>query len=124
MNQKFTLITGAFFGMMGVGLGAFGAHALKPLLTQNGRIDTFELAVKYQFYHGLTLLIVGLLMEKFTTASMQWSSLSLSLGIILFSGSLYLFALTNKPIFAMITPFGGVLLIAGWALLLFSLIKN
>ncbi|HCW07559.1 MAG TPA: DUF423 domain-containing protein [Cytophagales bacterium] len=124
MNQKLTFITGALFGMLSVGLGAFGAHALKNLLTQHGRTETYELAVKYQFYHGITLLVLGLLMEKFHNNLMAWSSLSMTLGILFFSGSLYLFALTNQKMFAMITPIGGLFLLAGWAIMLLAIVKN
>ena len=119
MNQKITLLTGAILGMLGVGLGAFGAHALKNLLTQNGRVETFELAVRYQFYHALAILFVGVLMEKFSGA-IQWSSLLMLLGVILFSGSLYAYSLTNIKGFAMVTPIGGLFLLAGWAMLVYS----
>jgi uncharacterized membrane protein YgdD (TMEM256/DUF423 family) len=64
MNIKQTLIAGAVLGLLGVGLGAFGAHALKPTLEANGRLDTFELAVRYQFFHALALLFLGLWMGR------------------------------------------------------------
>lgn len=124
MSQKLTFITGSLFGMLAVGLGAFGAHALKALLTQNGRTETYELAVKYQFYHAVALLVLGFLFDKFSASFLQWSALSMTLGVIFFSGSLYVFALTNKSTFAMITPIGGLLLLAGWAIMLYSLVKN
>ncbi|MBI1766740.1 MAG: DUF423 domain-containing protein [Bacteroidetes bacterium] len=121
MNQKLTLLTGAILGALGVLLGAFGAHALKNLLTQNGRIETYELAVRYQFYHALAILFVGILMERFVNSGMQWSSLLLSVGVLLFSGSLYVYALTNIKGFAMVTPIGGLFLLMGWAMLIYSI---
>lgn len=124
MNQKQTLITGALLGALGVAFGAFGAHALKPLLTQLGRLETYELAVRYHFYHAFALLIVGLLMDKFGTASLKWSSLLLFFGVFFFSGSLYFYSLTNVTAFAMITPVGGVLMIAGWAICALALTKG
>ena len=123
MNQKITLLTGAVLGTLGVALGAFGAHALKNLLTQNGRVETYELAVRYQFYHTLAILFVGLMMEKFSHSSMQWSSLLLLIGVLLFSGSLYIYAFTNIKSFAMVTPIGGLFLLAGWAMLVYSIAR-
>ncbi len=124
MNQKQTLLTGALLGLLGVALGAFGAHALKGMLVQNGRFETYELAVRYQFYHALALLIIGLLMEKFGAANFRWASLLIFVGVLLFSGSLYLFAVTNATAFAMITPIGGVLLLLGWGWLTYSIISQ
>lgn len=124
MNQKLTLITGALLGALGVGIGAFGAHALKGLLTQNGRLETFELAVRYQFYHALGILLIGLLMEKYASSATQWASMLMLLGVIFFSGSLYAYSLTNTKGFAMVTPVGGLLLLAGWLSLLYAIIAN
>jgi len=124
MNQKLTLITGALLGALGVGIGAFGAHALKGLLTQNGRLETFELAVRYQFYHALGLLLIGLLTEKYPAAVTQWSSLLMLFGVIFFSGSLYAYSLTSTKGFAMVTPVGGLLLLAGWLMLLYAIVAN
>ncbi len=124
MNQKLTLLIGAILGLLGVALGAFGAHALKNLLTQNGRFDTYELAVRYQFYHSLALLFIGILMGQHSSTIMNWSSLSIFVGVILFSGSLYLFALTNATAFAMITPIGGLFLLSGWVLLVYAILAK
>lgn len=121
MNQKITLLAGAILGTLGVALGAFGAHALKNLLTQNGRVETYELAVRYHFYHALALLFIGVLMEKFSGPAMQWSPLLILLGVILFSGSLYAYSLTNIKGFAMVTPIGGLFLLSGWATLVYSI---
>lgn len=121
MNQKITLLAGAILGTLGVALGAFGAHALKNILTQNGRVETYELAVRYHFYHALALLFIGVLMEKFSGPAMQWSPLLILLGVILFSGSLYAYSLTNIKGFAMVTPIGGLFLLSGWATLVYSI---
>jgi uncharacterized membrane protein YgdD (TMEM256/DUF423 family) len=123
MNQKQTLLTGAILGTLGVALGAFGAHALKPLLTQHGRVETYELAVRYHFYHALALLITGLLMEKLGK-SLRWAALFLLIGVVLFSGSLYVFSLTNTAAFVMITPVGGVFMIAGWLAMSLAVLKK
>jgi len=124
MTQKQTLLCGSLLGLFGVALGAFGAHALKTQLVTNGRVDTYELAVRYQFYHALALLLIGLLMEKFGTPTIKWASLLIFGGVIIFSGSLYLFALTNVTTFALVTPVGGILLLLGWASLVYSVITK
>jgi len=124
MNQKQTLISGSLLGLLGVALGAFGAHALKGMLLQNGRVDTYDLAVRYQFFHALALLIIGLLTEKFGVPTFRWASLLILGGVTIFSGSLYLFALTNVTTFVMITPLGGVLMLFGWGSLTYSLISK
>jgi len=121
MNQKQTLLCGSLLGLVGVALGAFGAHALKGTLIHNGRVGTCELAVRYQFYHALALLLIGLLMEKLRVQDFKWASLFIFVGVVIFSGSLYLFALTNTTTFAMITPLGGVLMLLGWGWLSYSI---
>ncbi len=120
INQKQTLLIASFSGMLAVGLGAFGAHALKALLLQNNRVDTYELAVRYHFYHTLALLAIAILMDRLNTRWLGYAAASMLVGIILFSGSLYLLALLNETAFAIATPFGGVFLLMGWGLLFYS----
>ena len=122
MNQRTTLILASLFGTLAVAFGAFGAHALKATLTVTGRSETFEHAVRYHFYHALALLAIGILMEKFP--KLKTSSWLFSSGIIIFSGSLYTLSLTNQAWWGAVTPFGGVLLIAGWAALGLTLIER
>ena len=112
MNQRNILLTASVLGLFAVGLGAFGAHALKATLTMTGRADTYELAVRYQFYHTLVLLAIGILIEKYP--SLKTSSIFFVIGIIIFSGSLYILALTNQTLWGAVTPIGGVFLMAGW----------
>ena len=117
MNQQKTLLAGAILGGLGVAFGAFGAHALKEMLTASGRLDTFELAVRYAFYHAFALLAAGVLMQFLHSKYLKTAAAFFIAGTILFSGSLFLLCLTNKTYFAMATPFGGVLLIIGWVFL-------
>lgn len=123
-SQKQVLLSAAALGVLAVAVGAFGAHALKDVLEANGRSDTYELAVRYHFYHTLALLAVALLMDKYPTSRLQLSATLFIIGIFLFSGSLYLLCLLNISKIAMITPIGGVLLIAGWATLFISILKG
>lgn len=116
MNTHRTLLAGAIFGALGVALGAFGAHALKPMLENTGRLDTYELAVRYEFYHSFALLVVGLLQQSFNNKFIRLSVSFFITGVILFSGSLYLLCFTQMKAFAMLTPIGGLFLLSGWIL--------
>ena len=125
MKERSTLVAGALFGCLAVMLGAFGAHSLKPKLEAAGTLDAFEIAVRYQFYHALTLLFAGILMKlKPGSGIMRWASLSWTAGIVLFSGSLYYMALTSSTSLVLLTPLGGLMFIAGWVLLLLVLVKK
>jgi uncharacterized membrane protein YgdD (TMEM256/DUF423 family) len=124
MSQKQTLLAASIFGFLAVSIGAFGAHALKELLTINGRLETFELAVKYQFYHTLALLGCGLLMEKFPVLWLRISSILFTSGVILFCGSLYLLSLYNLTSIALVTPFGGLLFLGGWGTFFMAMVKG
>ena len=98
---------------LAVGLGAFGAHALKETLLANGMIDVWNKAVLYHFVHALALLVLAALPAASRTASAL-----LVAGIVLFSGSLYLLALTNVKWLGAVTPLGGLCFLAGWLCLL------
>ena len=122
--QKLFLITGALFGGLAVAIGAFGAHALKNLLESSGRTETFETAVKYQFYHALALVLLGILMFNLKHVHFHYAGYSFAIGTIIFSGSLYVLCLTGITKFGMITPIGGLFLIAGWIFLLRGIQKT
>lgn len=117
MDQRKTLLTAVIFGGLAVAIGAFGAHALKPVLEQNARTETFELAVRYQFYHSFALLFAGALMHQFPSRHIGRAALCFAVGIVIFSGSLYILSLSGIRMLGAITPLGGVLFIAGWMLL-------
>ena len=117
MQKQTSLLLGAISGGLAVAIGAFGAHALKPLLMETGREATFELAVRYQFYHTLALLATGLLTSETSRRALRYSSLCFILGIIFFSGSLYVLCFTGIKMLGAVTPFGGVFFILGWILL-------
>jgi uncharacterized membrane protein YgdD (TMEM256/DUF423 family) len=105
---------GAVLALLAVAFGAFGAHALREIVTPE-RLQTFETGVRYQMYHALTLLIMPALPLKNYRAA--WFLL---VGTLIFSGSLYILVLSGVGVFGAITPIGGVLQIVGWALLVFS----
>ena len=123
--MKFFIQSGAVLGLLGVAIGAFGAHALRAMLDASGRAATFETAVKYQFYHAIALILVGVLLHLFgsnpTIAKLlNWSGYSFLGGVLVFSGSLYLLCFTGVTWLGAITPLGGLGMIAGWALLLWA----
>ena len=117
--DRIFLRLGAFAGGLGVALGAFGAHALRASLTAS-QLAAYETGVRYQLIHALALvaasLIAGRSPSKFATAA-GWCFAG---GIVLFSGSLYLLALDGPSAVGIVTPVGGMLLIAGWACLVFT----
>ena len=114
MTRKLILQIGALSGAVSVIIGAFGAHGLHELLIENDRLDVFETAVNYQFYHSLALLLVGILMRSDKSKFLSQSALLFAFGILIFSGSLYALSLTNYTVLGAITPVGGVLFILGW----------
>jgi uncharacterized membrane protein YgdD (TMEM256/DUF423 family) len=122
--QKLFLMAGSISGALSVIIGAFGAHALKKILTETGRMDVFETAVKYQFYHSFALLFVGLLLMKFQHRFLEYAGYSFMIGTIIFSGSLYLLCLTNVSKWGAVTPFGGLFLITGWMLMCIAVMKS
>lgn len=118
--KNFTLIFGVIYGMLAIILGAFGAHALKKVLSVE-RLDGFETGVKYQMYHALLLLIIGFSL-KMETNPEKWAAYCLIVGTFLFSGSIYALSLQNlwnynAKFLGPITPIGGLLMIVGWGLL-------
>lgn len=123
MSAKLIIIIAGIFGALAVGLGAFGAHGLEATLTANGRLDTYETAVKYQFYHTLALLLTGILLMNINHDYFIWASWSFIIGMVIFSGSLYILSLTNITWLGAITPIGGLALIVGWVFLILGASK-
>lgn len=113
----------AISGAITVGLGAFGAHALKERLLNSGYLDTFQTAVSYQMYHSLALLFIGILYMKYPSGLLNYSGYAMMVGILLFSGSLYLLCLSGIKWLGAITPIGGLSFIIGWVLLFFAALK-
>lgn len=115
MTARLIFQVAALLGALGVGIGAFGAHGLRKMLEASGRFDTFETAVRYQFYHTLALLAIGVLLQLrpelrlLGTTAWLWVG-----GILVFSGSLYVLCFTGITWLGAITPLGGLLFIGGW----------
>ena len=112
------LRVGAILGFLAVAIGAFGAHGLKEHLEKIGRSATFETGVQYHFYHALAVVAVGLLVgSRSAGTAAQVAGWSFLVGVVLFSGSLYVLCLTGNTQLGMITPFGGLAFLAGWVAL-------
>ncbi|UCP07900.1 MULTISPECIES: DUF423 domain-containing protein [unclassified Pseudomonas] len=107
------LMLAAFFGFTGVALGAFAAHGLKSRLTPE-YLTIFHTGVTYQLVHTLALLGVALLATQIQGRLITWAGASFAIGILLFSGSLYLLTLTGISKLGIITPFGGLAFLIGW----------
>ncbi|HEY2574250.1 MAG TPA: DUF423 domain-containing protein [Verrucomicrobiaceae bacterium] len=107
------LVTTAVTGFLAVALGAFGAHALRETLEKTQHLETWKTAVQYHLAHAVALLAVALAGPAWRRTAWCWMG-----GVLLFSGSLYLLAVTGIKWLGAVTPFGGLLLLAGWVMLL------
>lgn len=121
---KFILSFASISGMLAVGLGAFGAHALKAKLETNGYLSTYQTAVQYHFYHTIALVLIGFLMMKMPSSWLTYSGYCMMIGMMLFSGSLYTLSISGVKWLGAITPIGGLFFIAGWFFLLMAVIKT
>ena len=121
--MKTILVTAALSLALAVIIGAFGAHGLKSRLSPE-MMDIYKTGVEYHFYHALGLLLVGILSVQMPSSIMNLSALFLFLGIVIFSGSLYVLAMSGIKWIGAITPIGGLCFITGWILLVFSVLKK
>lgn len=120
---KFWLISAGILGFLSVALGAFGAHTLKSALDDYGK-SIYEKAVLYQMFHTVALFVVGLLQYLVKNTLFSIAGWAFLIGILLFSGSLYLLATTGIKWLGAITPFGGVAFLFGWFWLALAIIKG
>ena len=116
---KIGLLSGSIFASLSIILGAFGAHALKDQLSAYS-LAIYEKAVLYQMFHSLGILLLTAIAKNMDVLNFSFSIWCFIVGIILFSGSLYILALTNVKWLGMITPIGGMLFINGWLLVIFK----
>ncbi len=121
--SKAIIMTASVFLALAVAIGAFGAHGLKSHISAE-MIQIYKTGVEYHFYHALGLLLVGVLAIVMPSVSFKWTAIFLSAGIILFSGSLYVLAITGIKALGAITPLGGLSFIVGWIILFVTVWKN
>jgi len=110
------LISGAIVALIGVATGAFGAHGLRPLLSEH-MLNIFETGVRYHLFHALGMLAAGLSLAYAPIRHFKVAAWAFALGIVLFSGSLYALSISGVRGLGIITPFGGLCFIVGWGLL-------
>ncbi len=113
MTSSRTLTLAGILLALATVFGAFGAHALKAQLSPD-RLQIYETAVRYHFFHALGLLGIGLALRFIDAAALRWAAVLVLIGIVLFSGSLYALTFGAPRPFGIVTPFGGLALIAGW----------
>ncbi len=123
MQVRTIYLYAGILGLLAVILGAFGAHALKNY-AEVGMLKAWEKAVLYQFIHTLGLLILPTVAQKMESGIVKWIGVCWIIGVILFSGSIYLLVLTNLVWLGPVTPFGGLFFIAGWIFLIVGAFKS
>ena len=122
MDKTFFAV-GAAFGLLGVALGAFGAHGLKGTLSPD-MLANFETGVRYQMYHAMALLAVAWAVTRWPGGLTNAAGWLFVAGIVIFSGSLYLLSITGLRWLGAITPIGGVAMIAGWGCLIVAALRG
>jgi len=115
MKERTLIAAGAINMFIAVGCGAFGAHGLKRMISEE-MLAIWHTAVTYQVMHALGMIAIALLMPRMAGAAMSWAGNLMLAGIVVFSGSLYLLALTGTRILGAITPLGGAAFLAAWLL--------
>ncbi len=121
--KNFYFAVGAAFSLLSVLLGAFGAHTLKDKLSKE-MLDIFEVAVRYQMYHGIGLIVVAWAFSQWQSNYISAAGWCFIVGILIFSGSLYILSLTGLRWFGAITPIGGIAFIAGWGCLIIAAFRQ
>jgi uncharacterized membrane protein YgdD (TMEM256/DUF423 family) len=122
MERQFVVL-GAIFALFGVLAGAFGAHALKETIGPD-RLEVFKTGAQYQMIHALALFAVAFVATRWPGSLVNAAGWLFVAGIVLFSGSLYLYAITDQRLFGAITPFGGLCFIAGWICLAVGVFRS
>lgn len=118
-NERLFFAAGALLGCLGVAAGAFGAHALKDQLAPE-RLVQYELAVRYQLYHAFALMAAAYAVQRWPSSAAHLAGWMFVVGVLIFCGTVYALAFGSPRWFGAITPLGGISLIAGWALLVYS----
>ncbi len=115
MTARNFVLWAAVFGFLGVGAGAFGAHGLTTYFNAHPDLeDIFRTAVQYQMVHTLALIGAAYAVDRYPGRGARWSGVLFAVGIILFSGSLYVLSLANLPIMGAVAPLGGLAFLGGW----------
>ena len=122
-SDRLLAAIGALFALMSVAAGAFGAHALRARISPE-LLAVFETAAKYQMYHALALILGAVAYAKWGGTALIWAGWMFVAGVAVFSGSLYILALTGTRWWGAVTPVGGVCLLIGWVLFVWGLLSE
>ena len=122
-TSRVLIMAGGILGLLGVVAGAMGVHALRDVLDAKA-LNTFETGGRFQIYHALALLAVGSLAGRWKTGFVKLSGVLFTAGVVLFSGSLYILAITGIGVFGAIAPLGGLSLMAAWTSLIVGAIRQ
>ncbi len=122
-TSRVLIMAGGILGLLGVLAGAMGVHTLRDMLDARA-LSTFETGVRFQMYHALALLAVGVLAGRWKTGFVKLSGVLFTAGVVLFSGSLYILAITGIGVFGAIAPLGGLSLMAAWTSLIVGAIRQ
>lgn len=120
--DRFFFLCGAIAAFIAVALGAFGAHSLRTKLSPD-MLNIFEVGVRYQMYHALGLIAVAWAITRWPEANLNAAGWAFIVGIVIFSGSLYLLSITDTRWLGAITPIGGLAFLIGWAILIWSVAR-
>jgi len=120
--SKTALCTGIIFAFLSVGLGAFGAHGIKQRVSAD-MLAIWNTAVTYQFFHALALILLAMWMKQ-SAAELSAAFWFFTMGIVIFSGSLYALVLLDIKVLGAVTPVGGVSFLVGWVIWLMAVVKN
>lgn len=123
MASKIFAVLGAVLAFLAIGIGAFGAHALKQKISKD-MLEVFEVGVRYHMYHALALFAIAWAIAFFLHPLIALSGWMILLGTVIFSGSLYILSITSIKWWGMITPIGGIILLLGWLLLIIGIWKS
>jgi len=122
--MKMIFVIAGVSAFLAVALGAIGAHAFKSILDQTGKMAQYQTATEYHWYHTLALIAIGIMGLYFQRSEYTYAAYTIFVGIILFSGSLYVYALTQIKALAMITPIGGFAFLIGWGIFVLGVMKS
>ena len=123
--MKKLLLLGSVFAFLGVGLGAFGAHGLQSVLTANETLEAYKTGVQYHLVHALALVMLAVLSDRMRDKKkLETVGWLFAVGILFFSGSLYVLAVSGIKILGAVTPLGGLCFLSGWALLAYTAIRE
>ena len=119
MWPKIFLAVGGLYGLLGVALGAFGAHGLRDRLDPS-QLSSWQTAVQYQLVHGIALLIVGVWLLQTGVGALRYAAVFFAVGVVLFCGSIYILVLTSASWRGPVTPVGGLFLMVGWLVVIYA----